>query len=135
VVPAKDQKDSWQVLGDPTEGALVVLSRKGGIAERSTPTELIAEIPFDSQRKAMSVVYREGDGSLVMYTKGAPEVILPLCTHELVSGESRPLSDERRQAIFEECARLAASALRVLALSLRKNPVKEMDKFLEKDLV
>ena len=135
VIPAKDQKDAWQVLGDPTEGALVVVSRKGGIAEHSTPGEPIAEIPFDSQRKAMSVIYREGDGSLVMYTKGAPEVILPLCTYEFVSGESRPLSDERREAIFEESAHLAAAALRVLSLSLRKNPVKETDKFLEKDLV
>jgi len=135
VIPAKDQKDAWQVLGDPTEGALVVLSRKGGIAESSTPAELIAEIPFDSQRKAMSVIYREGAGSLVIYTKGAPEVILPLCTHELVCGESRPLSDERREVIFEKCGRMAAAALRVLALSYRKNPVQESDKFLEKDLI
>lgn len=135
VAPAKDKPDAWQVLGDPTEGALVVAARKGGIAEPAPPVELVSEIPFDSQRKAMSVIYREDDGSLVIYTKGAPEVILPLCTHELVAGESKPLTQERRQAIFEECARLAAEALRVLALSFRKNPVQEGDKFAEKDLV
>ncbi len=135
VVPAKDKPDAWQVLGDPTEGALLVAARKGGIAESSLPAALVSEIPFDSQRKAMSVIYREGDDSLVMYTKGAPEVLLPLCTHEFVDGESQPLTNERRRALFEECARLAAGALRVLALSFRWNPVQELDKFSEKDLV
>ena len=135
VVPAKDKQDAWQVLGDPTEGALIVAARKGGIAESSPPVELVSEIPFDSQRKAMSVIYREGDGTLVIFTKGAPEVILSLCTHELVASELRPLTEERRRAIHADSARLAAAALRVLALSFRGNPVKELEKFAERDLV
>lgn len=135
VVPAKDKQDAWQVLGDPTEGALIVAARKGGIDESPADTKRIGEIPFDSQRKEMSVIDQEADGSLVMYSKGAPEVLLPLCRHELVGGERRPLEDQRRQELFDQCAGLAASALRVLAFAFRRDPEKDGDKFAERDLV
>ena len=73
VVPAKDKQDAWQVLGDPTEGALIVAARKGGVTESSpAAAELVSQIPFDSQRKAMSAIYREADGSLVMVSTGSP---------------------------------------------------------------
>lgn len=135
VVPAKDNPAAWQVLGDPTEGALVVAARKGGIADSASEAKLVAEIPFDSQRKAMSTVYRGSDGGHVMYTKGAPEVVLALCTHERVAGEVKPLADDGRKAIQDRCARLAADAQRVLALSYRQDPVQENDKYVEKELV
>jgi Ca2+-transporting ATPase len=134
VVPAKDQPGVWQVIGDPTEGALLVVARKGGAADLPT-AELVLEIPFDSQRRAMSVVYREEHGSDVIYSKGAPEVILSLCSEELVQGERRPMSEKRRKALADDCTRLAAGALRVLALAYRQNPVREGDTVVERDLV
>ncbi|MFN0020863.1 MAG: cation-translocating P-type ATPase [Pirellulaceae bacterium] len=135
VVPAKDQENSWQVLGDPTEGALIVAARKGGIDEAPAGSKRVSEIPFDSQRKQMSVIFQEADGAVVMYAKGAPEVLLPLCRQELVGGETRPLGDKRRQQIFDQCAGLASAALRVLALAMRPDPEKNDDQFTERDFV
>jgi Ca2+-transporting ATPase len=135
VVPAKEKQDSWQVLGDPTEGALIVAARKGGIDESPAGGKRVGEIPFDSQRKEMSVIFQEADGTLLMYSKGAPEVLLPLCRHELIGGETRLLGEPRRQELFDQCAGLAASALRVLAFAFRRDPLKDGDQFAERELV
>ncbi len=69
LVRTGDDSGAWQVIGDPTEGALLVAARKAGIdfADHS----VIDEVPFDSQRKFMSVVVRDGESAPVVYTKGA----------------------------------------------------------------
>jgi Ca2+-transporting ATPase len=109
----------WQVIGDPTEGALLVAAMKASIGiERSQDQgTILFEIPFDSDRKAMSVVVRRGDGA-TMFTKGAPEVVLRLCTEEL-RDDPIPLSDERRAAILSAGTEMASRALRVLGLAYR----------------
>jgi Ca2+-transporting ATPase len=112
--------DVWEVLGDPTEGALLVVALKAGLDVTRDRDRILFEIPFDSQRKAMSVVVSNPGGRAVMYTKGAPEVVLEMCTHEQRSGRVVPLSAERRAAIAEWNARLAERALRVLALAYRE---------------
>jgi Ca2+-transporting ATPase len=117
---AQSDKDDgqWQITGDPTEGSLLVAARKGGI-ELDARHEVLSEIPFDSQRKAMSVIVRESDGREVIYTKGAPEVVLKMCQRELSGEQERPLTEERRQAILKQNAALADQALRVLGFASR----------------
>jgi P-type Ca2+ transporter type 2C len=117
--------DGWQVVGDPTEGALVVAAMKAGIAIDDPATPTIFEIPFDSERKRMSVVVRRPDGIRLLETKGAPEAVLPCCVAELRDGVAVPLSADRRREILAAGAGLANAALRVLSLACRELPPHE----------
>lgn len=112
--------DGWSIVGDPTEGALLVAAVKAGVSLDRTNHELVHEIPFDSDRKAMSVVLRGDDTRAIMYTKGAPEVILAKCTNELIAGKASALTDERRDHIRRIGSDMASRALRVLALAQRE---------------
>ncbi|GIW81720.1 MAG: hypothetical protein KatS3mg105_3527 [Gemmatales bacterium] len=94
---------------------------KAGIDAASHPHEVLYEIPFDSERKAMSIVFREPDGHVWMYTKGAPEVILAKCTRELHEGREIELTSDRRRVITEAAAAMADRALRVLGLAYRRD--------------
>ena len=111
----------WEVVGDSTEGALVVAAMKAGIRADDRERRVVHEIPFSSDRKAMSVVARPtNDGQLFMYTKGGPEVILDKCTLEQVDRQQRPLTDERRRQILQDAHHMAERALRVLGLAYRE---------------
>ncbi|MGI9859888.1 cation-translocating P-type ATPase [Moorella naiadis] len=116
-------EDSWSISGDPTEGALLVAAAKGGLwrerLEREEPR--LAEIPFDSERKRMSVICRSGQG-LRSYVKGAPDVILDLCDAILLDGRVVPLDTARRREILAQNEVMAGKALRVLALAYRDLP-------------
>lgn len=114
-----DGKPDWQVTGDPTEGALIALATKGGIATADRSQSVLFEFPFDSTRKAMSVVVRHSDGSVLMYTKGAPEVILSKCITERVGDLERPISFDRREQWACINGEMASRALRVLGLAYR----------------
>lgn len=109
---------AWSVIGDPTEAALVIVALKADPEFMKSPLRVIHEIPFDSDRKAMSVVIATDDGQQ-MLTKGAPEVILDRCSRQQRDGQTRPFSNEDRQAILRHAAGMAARALRVLALAER----------------
>jgi Ca2+-transporting ATPase len=113
-----DRDDVWEVVGDPTEGALLVAAEKAGIgtADGAAP-RVVFEIPFDSDRKAMSVVVEEPGGARAMYVKGAPEVIVAKCDRERAGGADVALDAARREAILAAGAALAARGLRVLALA------------------
>jgi Ca2+-transporting ATPase len=113
--------ESWKVLGDPTEGALLVAARKAGLVD-SRPDGVIREIPFDSERKRMSVVIEQPTGKKVMYCKGAPEVLLGRCTSIRVDGQTLRLRTPYREQVLQDCADMAAAALRVLALAYREIP-------------
>jgi len=117
LMPPKDDKP-WQVLGDPTEGALLSAAAKAGI-HRDDAVRLVDEIPFESERQAMSVVV-DVDERRRMCTKGAPEVILSWSTHEQVEGATRELTDERRRAWSGAAERMAGQAMRVLAVAKRE---------------
>lgn len=110
----------WSICGDTTEGALLVAAAKGGIwreeLEKKEPR--VEEIPFDSYRKRMSVVCRRGK-SLRAYVKGAPDVILDLCTGVLKGGRIVPLNASLRRVILDENEAMAGEALRVLAFAYR----------------
>lgn len=114
-------KEKNDIIGDPTEGALVVLGAKGGYPQdelnKSYPR--MDEFPFDSARKLMSTIHQRSD-SKVMYTKGAPDVILSRCTHILIEGKEVELTDDLRQKIDETNANFANDALRVLGFAFKK---------------
>lgn len=129
------ERQSWVVVGDPTEGALRVLAKKGTDDHEVDISNVLAEIPFDSERKAMSVITDNETGGATIYTKGAPEVILEICSHEQIEGEIRPLTLERKQAIRQSAAKMAEQALRVLALAYRVAPLTKADQYLESELV
>ena len=129
----RDNPEVWQVIGDPTEGALVVAAMKAGI-EADPQQKLLHEIPFDSQRKAMTVVVPGDNDRAIIYTKGAPEVVLGLCISELRDGQIVPLDDARRKEIDEINAALASRALRVLGLAYKEQPQRDGD-YAETDLV
>ena len=132
---AVEGQDGWQVIGDPTEGALLVAAMKAGLQQPGPDEPPVHEIPFDSERKAMSVVHREQDGQFVMYTKGAAEVILPNCIAERHGGQVVPLTNERRDEINRAGSQLAAQALRVLALAYREHADPDPENFVERDLI
>jgi len=135
VLPGETAGEPWQLIGDPTEGALLVAAMKARLETSPDGYRLMSEIPFDSQRKAMSVIVRESDGSEMMYTKGAPEVILAKCNYELRAGREQPLTDERRKAVANRNSSLAQQALRVLALAYRRLAASEAGTAREEDLV
>jgi len=125
---------SWQVIGDPTEGALIVLALKAGINLDDVPRRVEFEIPFDSERKAMSVILHRPGGN-VMYTKGAPEVILEKCTKELGDGQIHQLTDVRKLAIQQQNSNMASRARRVLAFAWRDSTEPVAGQYPESDLV
>lgn len=105
----------WVVHGDPTEGALIVAARKAGLEAEvlNARLERIAEIPFSSERKLMSTVHNDTEQKerILAFTKGAPDVLLARCTHELVGGdEIRSLTEERRAEILRRNEELAGRA-------------------------
>ena len=115
----------WTVQGDPTEGALLVAARKAGIEGDTLDRQLprVAEVPFSSERKLMSTLHRDTDNPEapgVLFAKGAADVVLSRCTHELVGDESRALSDERRRRILRENDLLAEDAFRTLGVAMRR---------------
>lgn len=114
-------KADWSVVGDPTEGSLLVLAEKAGLSHEDTlsrNTE-ITEISFDSARKRMTSIIRDEDGNLVANAKGAPEVLLPLCTHIYENDEIRELTIKEKESIIQINAGFAEDALRVLAFAYR----------------
>ncbi len=122
VSPRGDDADSWQVIGDPTEGALIVAALKAGLESRIPEQHVLFEIPFDSERKTMSVVFQGPTGQRVMHSKGAPEMILARCIAERREGKVSPLTEERRREIMQSNAEMAGRALRVLGLAYRELP-------------
>ena len=134
----------WVVQGDPTEGALVVAARKAGLNADALNGRFprVGEIPFSSARKLMSTVHTDAEhsGEWVLFTKGAPDVLLTRCSHELVGEASEPLSDARRAHVLRTNEDLAGRALRTLGIAFRTLPasdgaVEDIDERAEHDLV
>ncbi|MHB8156964.1 MAG: calcium-translocating P-type ATPase, SERCA-type [Desulfocucumaceae bacterium] len=115
-------KSDWDIDGDPTEGALLVMAARGGAwrEKLEEKEKRVAELPFDSDRKRMTVVYHDVAGEVAAYTKGAPDIILDLCTHRYYKGKVSPLSESDRKEILAGASGMAEEALRVLAFAFRK---------------
>ena len=111
----------WQAVGDPTEVSLVVAARKVKADRRMAHFQRVAEIPFTSERKRMSVVANDNAdaGKLTVFAKGAPDVLLGYCTRIAVAGAVRPLTEGDRQTILAAVERLSGEAYRTLGQAYR----------------
>lgn len=109
-----------QLIGDPTELALVALAEKNGIDHKTFRKEYprLDEYPFDSVRKSMSTLHEFEDGKKVL-TKGAIGQVLSISTHYLQKGEKKPIDQAFIDRVEEENERLASNALRVLAFAMK----------------
>ncbi len=123
----KDEHDGYRMIGDPTEGALVVAAAKAGLwreeIEKVYPRK--AEVPFDADRKRMSTVHpfnENGKNGYIAFVKGAPDILINLCTHIRENGQTIPMTDEHRQTMLQCNTAMANEALRVLAVAERYMP-------------
>ena len=129
--PAKET-----IIGDPTEGAMVVLAHKAGMEKDAWNKKFlrIQEIPFDSDRKLMST-YHEIDGKIVMYTKGAPDELLRRCVNIDLNGKVETLSAAKREEILAKNQAFAEEALRVIGVAYRVVDKAVVDLEMENDLI
>ncbi|HGC5940586.1 TPA: cation-translocating P-type ATPase [Legionella pneumophila] len=133
------QNNQLSVVGDPTEIALLVAAAKGGFwrdeVESSFPR--LKELPFNSERKRMTVVCREPE-QLHAFVKGAPEIILDRCTHILTCDGIKEITPDDHSRIQQSCQLMASEALRLLAFAERQFDVSLMehtDEVIENNLV
>jgi Ca2+-transporting ATPase len=164
----EEGRRSWRVVGDPTEGALVVAAAKAGFwndDQHGVVAERVAEIPFDSERKRMTVItdvrgtalalqqiglngggereMKESggeEGDYLALVKGAPDLVLELCSHIYEHGQARPITAADRQRVLDTNSALGSDALRVLGAAVRPLPTLPADDGLtpaqvERDLV
>jgi Ca2+-transporting ATPase len=153
-----DEDSQSGILGDPTEGALVLAAQQAGLLQHDLQTILprVRELPFDSERKRMSTVHAlpssphgaplhpvldaaidQGQADHLVLTKGAVDGLIELCSRILVDGVVTPLSEEERGVISAENSAMAQDGIRVLALACRLISVTELDQpaHYEHDLV
>ena len=117
---AKWDAEAGEAVGEPTECALVNDAANAGLTGLEVEHPRVGEAPFDSGRKMMSVVVEDLDGEYEQFTKGAPDVILGLCTSIFEDDKVVPLTDEKRAELLAENKGMADEALRVLALACRR---------------
>jgi len=129
----------WSIVGDPTEGALLVAAAKAGLDSEALARECprLAEVPFTAERKRMTTVHRLADGSLRAQVKGAPEGVLALSDRLLEGGTVRPLTPADRERILAVNQKMAGQALRVLGMAYRELDAlpPEVDETVEQGLV
>ncbi|MGB9683412.1 MAG: cation-translocating P-type ATPase [Candidatus Bathyarchaeales archaeon] len=119
-----DQNNTWEIFGDPTEGALIVAAAKAGLGKEALETSFprVGEIPFTSERKRMTTIHKTPEGEVHAYMKGAPEIILERCTHIFEEGKEKKLTEEKKKKILEVNEQLAGNALRVLGMAYKHLP-------------
>jgi Ca2+-transporting ATPase len=122
-------ESKWQVIGNPTEGALLVSAAKAGITFHG---QRLDELPFDSTRKCMSVLVEKSE-KLMVYSKGAPDTLLARCEHILLHDTVVILDDALRAKVLKAYDQYAAKAMRVLAMAYKE--VGEKSEFNEEGLV
>ncbi|KAG9496922.1 hypothetical protein J7337_011711 [Fusarium musae] len=126
-----DEEEKWQVTGEPTEIALQVFTHRFNSGKKTLEGEgwkQIAEFPFDSSIKRMSVIYDAPEGAMgsiidtfnsMVFTKGAVERILDLCDYAGTGPDQQPMTDELKESVLEQMNSLASQGQRVLAIAYR----------------
>jgi Ca2+-transporting ATPase len=128
--------DGKNVIGDTTEGALIVAAAKAGMAKENLESMYprVQEVPFTSERKRMTTVHKSPEGKVFAYVKGAPEIILERCDRALKGGKTIKLTEKERKHILETNEKMASDALRVLGVAYEELPSASPEKFDEESL-
>jgi Ca2+-transporting ATPase len=110
------------VIGDTTEGALIVAAAKAGMSKKEMELRYprVREVPFTSERKRMTTIHKTPEGTLVAFIKGAPEVILARSTHFLSDAKKKKLNTRERETILHTNENLANDALRILGVAYKE---------------
>ena len=110
------------VLGDTTEGALLVVAAKAGITKKDEDwlAPRVHEVPFTSERKLMTTVYKTSEKTYTAYVKGAPEIVLDRSTHIFQNGKVRELTEKERETILQANEGMANDALRLLGIAYKE---------------
>ncbi|HJW65929.1 MAG TPA: cation-transporting P-type ATPase [Candidatus Bathyarchaeia archaeon] len=129
IEPPSDRNKTWNVIGDPTDGALIVAALKSDVNIDNALTEkpIIDIIPFSFERKRMTTVHQL-NGEIYVYTKGAPRSILSICKTILVNNNIEYLTSENLQLIESKISEFASEGLRVIAAACKVLPKKEYSK-------
>jgi P-type Ca2+ transporter type 2C len=118
--------DRWSIQGDPTEGALRVAAAKLSLSLEALEHEMprLGELPFSAERKRMSTLHVDPHHAdqMLVFAKGAPDVLLALCCAEQVGADVHPLSEARRRQILATVDGLADQALRTIGVAYRRMP-------------
>ncbi|CAN5739865.1 calcium-transporting P-type ATPase, PMR1-type [soil metagenome] len=116
-----DDDGNWKVIGDPTEGALLTLAAKGGVPRDSFGPEIkvLKELPFDSDRKRMTVVALDERGREIVHAKGSADVLIKLCTSYATPEGNLDLDEAKREELLGIAEEMAKKALRVLGVARR----------------
>ncbi|MGD6809231.1 MAG: cation-translocating P-type ATPase [Candidatus Bathyarchaeia archaeon] len=109
------EENRHRIIGDPTEGALIVSAAKAGIVEKN---HRLDEIPFDSERMYMATLHQDGERNII-YLKGSPERIIELCQTQIIQGQRAPLD---KDGILKIADSMAEEALRVLGMATKIVP-------------
>jgi len=123
VEPPSDTNKSWSVIGDPTDGALLVAALKYGLNVQALLIQkpIIHVVPFDSKRKRMTTIHKYGD-KLIAYTKGAPRSILSVCDKIVVDDKIEDLAGEHLRSVEARIREFANKGLRVIAVAYKELP-------------
>jgi len=134
VLRQNEDSQHWEIIGDPTEGSLVVAAAKAGYQKEGLENEYprLKEFPFDSDRKRMSTINQIPEGGNMLFVKGAPEQMIDLCTKYRENEQTRQLSESMKERIVKQNKVLASQALRVLAIAYREITPQEKER-LEKN--
>ncbi|PIX32079.1 ATPase, partial [Candidatus Bathyarchaeota archaeon CG_4_8_14_3_um_filter_42_8] len=123
VEPPSDRNKSWSVIGDPTDGALLVAALKYGLNVQALLIQkpIMHLVPFDSKRKRMTTIHKNGN-TLFAYTKGAPRSILSICDRIVVDDKIEDLAGEHLRSVEARIREFANEGLRVIAVAYKELP-------------
>lgn len=132
----EDQK--WEVIGDPTEGALIIAAKKAGLKKKDFEKEYarINEIPFDSKRMMMAVLYEDNDNKREVYLKGAPEEVIEICDCISEDDSENKFTKDKQKQYQEKNEQLAKDSYRVLAIAYKKQvETKDLENEIQEGMV
>ncbi|MDB4896068.1 MAG: ATPase, partial [Firmicutes bacterium] len=130
-----DDEGALVTHGDPTELALLVAGLKAGLRASGGEGDRLLEVPFDADRRRMTVVCRDAMGQAMACAKGAPEVLLPRCDRVFIGGVVRRMDSKLRRKLLQDATAMAARGLRVLAAAYRPVPLSVQAVQAEKGLI
>lgn len=116
------EREEWTVIGDPTEGALLVAAEKAGLNHEELEEEYprVSEIPFDSKRKRMTTIHKGESGKVIAFIKGAPDEVLMQSLY--IGSDGKPLTYGDKQRVLKQNKELAGGGMRVLGVAMKELP-------------